>query len=66
VRAVIQRAENIAVAIAKDLAEKEMCLPYLIEELKNAYDNLSDTQEQLRVAEKLASSVSLQPELRTK
>jgi len=44
-----------AVAIAKDLAEKEMCLPYLIEELKNAYDNLSDTQEQLRVAEKLAS-----------
>ncbi len=44
-----------AVAIAKDLAEKEMCLPFLIEELKNAYDNLSDTQEQLRVAEKLAS-----------
>lgn len=44
-----------AVAIAKDLAEKEMCLPYLIEELKNAYDNLSNTQEQLRVAEKLAS-----------
>lgn len=44
-----------AVAIAKDLAEKEMCLPYLIDELKNAYDNLSDTQEQLRVAEKLAS-----------
>jgi len=44
-----------SVAIAKDLAEKEMCLPYLIDELKHAYDNLSDTQEQLRVAEKLAS-----------
>ncbi len=44
-----------AVAIAKDLAEKEMCLPYLLEELKTAYDNLSSTEEQLRVAEKLAS-----------
>ena len=44
-----------AVAIAKDLAEKEMCLPYLIDELKTAYDNLSNTEEQLKVAEKLAS-----------
>lgn len=44
-----------AVAIAKDLAEKEMCLPYLLNELKTAYDNLSNTEEQLRVAEKLAS-----------
>lgn len=44
-----------AVAIAKDLAEKEMCLPYLLDELKLAYDNLSNTEEQLRVAEKLAS-----------
>ncbi len=44
-----------AVAIAKDLAEKEMCLPYLLDELKSAYDNLSNTEEQLRVAEKLAS-----------
>jgi len=44
-----------AVAIAKDLAEKEMCLPYLLDELKTAYDNLSNTEEQLRVAEKLAS-----------
>jgi len=44
-----------AVAIAKDLAEKEMCLPYLLDELKVAYDNLSSTEEQLRVAEKLAS-----------
>lgn len=50
-----ETCREYAVAIAKDLAEKEMCLPYLIEELKNAYDNLSDTQEQLRVAEKLAS-----------
>lgn len=44
-----------AVAIAKNIAEKEMCLPYLIDELKVAYDNLSNTEEQLRVAEKLAS-----------
>ena len=44
-----------AVAIAKDIAEKEMCLPYLLDELKSAYDNLSSTEEQLRVAEKLAS-----------
>lgn len=44
-----------AVAIAKGLAEKEMCLPYLLDELKIAYDNLSSTEEQLRVAEKLAS-----------
>ncbi len=41
-----------AVAIAKDLAEKEMCLPYVLDELKIAYDNLSDTEEQLRVAGK--------------
>lgn len=44
-----------AVAIAKDLAEKEMCLPYVLDELRIAYDNLSNTEEQLRVAEKLAS-----------
>jgi two-component system NtrC family sensor kinase len=44
-----------AVAIAKGLAEKEMCLPYLLDELKTAYDNLSNTEEQLRIAEKLAS-----------
>lgn len=44
-----------AVAIAKNLAEKEMCLPYLLDELKVAYDSLSNTEEQLRVAEKLAS-----------
>lgn len=50
-----ETCREYAVAIAKDLAEKEMCLPHLIDELKIAYDNLSDTQEQLRVAEKLAS-----------
>ncbi len=44
-----------AVAIAKDLAEKDMCLPYLIDKLDNAYKDLSSTQEQLRSAEKLAS-----------
>jgi nitrogen-specific signal transduction histidine kinase len=44
-----------AVAIAKDLAEKEMCLPYLIDKLGKAYNELSETQEQLRIAEKLAS-----------
>ncbi|QQS36468.1 MAG: 4Fe-4S dicluster domain-containing protein [Ignavibacteriales bacterium] len=44
-----------AVAIAKGLAETEMCLPFLIDELNKAYNNLSTTQEQLRTAEKLAS-----------
>jgi len=46
---------DYAVAIAKDLAEKEMCLPFLIDELGKAYNDLSNTQEQLRTAEKLAS-----------
>ncbi len=32
-----------------------MCLPFLIEELQNAYENLRTTQEQLHSAEKLAS-----------
>jgi two-component system, NtrC family, sensor kinase len=44
-----------AIAIANGLAEKEMCLPLLIDELADAYDNLKETQEQLRVAERLAS-----------
>lgn len=44
-----------AVAIAKGLAEKEMCLPFLIDQLADAYNNLSNTQEQLKIAEKLAS-----------
>lgn len=44
-----------AVAIAKDLAEKEMCLPYLIDSLGKAYNELNEAHEQLRTAEKLAS-----------
>jgi two-component system, NtrC family, sensor kinase len=44
-----------AVAIAKDLAEKDMCLPFLIDTLGKAYDDLKNTQEQLQSAEKLAS-----------
>ncbi|MCX6160402.1 MAG: ATP-binding protein [Ignavibacteriae bacterium] len=44
-----------AIAIAKGLAENDMCLPYLIEKLETAYKDLSETQEQLQSAEKLAS-----------
>ncbi|MCF8435267.1 MAG: GHKL domain-containing protein [Ignavibacteriales bacterium] len=44
-----------AIAIAKDLAEPEMCLPFLIEKLENAYLELKETQDQLQSAEKLAS-----------
>lgn len=44
-----------AVAIAKDLAEDDMCLPYLIEKLEIAYKELQVTEEQLHSAEKLAS-----------
>lgn len=44
-----------AVAIAKGLAEEEMCLPFLIEKLEKAYSDLQSTQEQLQSAEKLAS-----------
>jgi hypothetical protein len=35
-----------------------MCLPYVLDELKIAYDNLSDSEEQLSVAEKLASKLN--------
>ncbi len=44
-----------AVAIAKDLAEQEMCLPYLIDKLEKAYSDLKETQDALASAEKLAS-----------
>lgn len=44
-----------AIAIAKGLAEEEMCLPFLITKLERAYVDLKDTQEQLHSAEKLAS-----------
>ncbi len=46
---------EFAVAIAKGLAEKEMCLPLLIEQLAKAYDDLNNAEDQLRTAEKLAS-----------
>lgn len=46
---------EFAVSVAKGLAEPQMCLPFLIEELQNAYENLRTTQEQLHSAEKLAS-----------
>lgn len=46
---------DYAVAIAKELAESEMCLPYLIDQLNKAYNDLNDAQEQLRTAEKLVS-----------
>jgi iron only hydrogenase large subunit-like protein/nitrogen-specific signal transduction histidine kinase len=44
-----------AIAVAKGLAENDMCLPYLIDKLEKAYKELQDTQEQLQSAEKLAS-----------
>jgi iron only hydrogenase large subunit-like protein/nitrogen-specific signal transduction histidine kinase len=46
---------EFAISIGKGLAEKEMCLPYLIDELQTAYEHLKTTQEQLHNAEKLAS-----------
>lgn len=46
---------EFAIAISKELAEEEMCLPYLIDKLEKAYDDLKITQEQLHSAEKLAS-----------
>jgi signal transduction histidine kinase/iron only hydrogenase large subunit-like protein len=50
-----KNCREYAIAIGKGLAEKEMCLPYLIEKLENAYTELKDTQVQLHNAEKLAS-----------
>ncbi|MEW6194797.1 MAG: [Fe-Fe] hydrogenase large subunit C-terminal domain-containing protein [Bacteroidota bacterium] len=44
-----------AIAIAKDLAEDEMCLPYLIDKLELVNKEIKETQEQLQSAEKLAS-----------
>lgn len=44
-----------AIAVAKGLAEEDMCLPYLIEKLESAYTELQNTQDQLQNAEKLAS-----------
>lgn len=50
-----ESCREYAIAIAKGLAEEEMCLPYLIEKLEIAYEDLKTTQEQLQSAEKLAS-----------
>ncbi len=44
-----------AIAIAKGLAEEDMCLPYLIDKLEIANKEIRETQEQLANAEKLAS-----------
>ena len=44
-----------ATAIAKGLAEEDMCLPYLIDKLEYALSELKETQGQLHSAEKLAS-----------
>ncbi len=44
-----------AIAIAKDLAEEDMCLPFLIDKLEAANLEIKETQEQLHSAEKLAS-----------
>lgn len=44
-----------AVAVAKGLAEEDMCLPFLIEKLEEANIEIKETQEQLHSAEKLAS-----------
>ncbi|MBU1098846.1 MAG: 4Fe-4S binding protein [Bacteroidetes bacterium] len=44
-----------AIAISKDLAEEDMCLPHVIEKLEKAYEDLKSTQDQLHNAEKLAS-----------
>lgn len=44
-----------AIAIAKGLAEEDMCLPYLIDKLESANIEIKETHEQLHSAEKLAS-----------
>lgn len=44
-----------AINIAKGIAEKDMCLPFLIDKMEEAYSELKETQVQLHNAEKLAS-----------
>ena len=44
-----------AINIAKGIAEKDMCLPFLIDKMEQAYTELKETQIQLQNAEKLAS-----------
>ncbi len=50
-----QTCREYAIAIAKGLAEEDMCLPYLIEKLEQVNREIRETQEQLANAEKLAS-----------
>jgi len=50
-----QTCREFAINVGKNLAEKEMCLNFMIDELEKAYENLRTTQEQLHSAEKLAS-----------
>ncbi len=44
-----------AIAIHKGLAESEMCLPYLIDQLNSTIKQLASTQEALMQSERLAS-----------
>ncbi len=44
-----------AIAVARGIAEVEMCLPYLISRLEETIDDLKDSQNRLIQAEKLAS-----------
>lgn len=50
-----QTCRDYAIAIAKGLAEEDMCLPHLIDKLETAYAELKNTKDQLHSAEKLAS-----------
>ncbi len=50
-----QTCRDYAIAIAKGLAEDDMCLNHLIDKLEKAYTELKSTKDQLQSAEKLAS-----------
>lgn len=50
-----QTCREYAIAIAKGLAEDDMCLPFLIDKLEKANQEIQEAQEQLHSAEKLAS-----------
>lgn len=50
-----ETCRKYAIQIGKGLAEKEMCLPYLIDELNKTNMDLRTAQDQLHSAEKLAS-----------
>lgn len=50
-----ESCRKYAIQIGKGLAEKEMCLPFLIDELNKANLELRSAQDQLHSAEKLAS-----------